>query len=97
MKIDIKSGGKRYSVNFKISPGSLRGSTHLAAIAKSSKDLDALQDAISNRDNNDEIIGKIIASAIEKKLKLPIEFDYGYDGAGYGFRFDLWSISDKLK
>ena len=97
MKIDIKSGGKKFTVNFKISPGSMRGSTHLAAMAKSSKDLDSLQDAISNRDNSDEIIGKVIASAIEKKLKLPVEFDYGYDGAGYGFRFDLWSISDKLK
>ena len=97
MKIDIKSGGQRYSVNFKISPGSMRGSTHLIAMAKSSKDLDILDDVISNRDSNDEIIGKIIATALEKKLKLPIDFDYGYQGAGFGFKFDLWSISDKLK
>ena len=96
MKIDIKSGGKRFTVNFKISPSSLKD-THLTAIAKSSKDLDTLQDAIASRGNTDEIIGKIIADAIEKKLKLPIDFDYGYQGAGYGFKFDLWSISDKLK
>jgi len=96
MKIDIKSGGKRFTVNFKISPSSLKD-THLTAIAKSSKDLDVLQDAIASRGNTDEIIGKIIADAIEKKLKLPIDFDYGYQGAGYGFKFDLWSISDKLK
>lgn len=97
MKIDIKSGGQTYSVNFKISPGSMRGSTHLIVMAKSSKDLDILDDVISNRDNNDEIIGKIIATALEKKLKLPIDFDYGYQGAGFGFKFDLWSIADKLK
>ena len=95
MKIDIKSGGKRYSVDFKIMPG--QKDTHLTAMAKSSKDLDELQSAISNRDNNDEIIGKVIATALENKLKLPIDFDYGYQGAGYGFKFDLYSIANKLK
>jgi hypothetical protein len=96
MKIDIKSGGKVYSVNFKISPVSLKD-THLTAIAKSSKDLDVLQNSIAERGSNDEIIGKVIAKALENKLKLPIDFDYGYQGAGFGFKFDLWSIADKLK
>jgi len=73
MKIDIKSGGQRYSVNFKISPGSMRGSTHLIAMAKSSKDLDILDDVISNRDNNDEIIGKIIESIFIIFLSIWIE------------------------
>ena len=95
MKVDIKSGGKRFSVDFRISPG-VRD-THLTALAKSSKDLDALQDAINARGAGDELIGKIIATAIEKKLKLPIEYDYGYQGAGYGFKFDLYSIVSKLK
>ena len=95
MKIDIKSGGVKYSVDFRIGPG--RGDTHLTAMAKSSKDLDELQAAISNRNNNDEIIGKIIATALENKLKLPIEVDYGYQGAGYGFKFDTYSIANKLK
>jgi len=30
-------------------------------------------------------------------LKLPIDVDYGYQGAGYGFKLDLYSISKKLK
>lgn len=95
MKIDIKSGGKQFSVDFRISPG-LRD-THLTAIAKSSKDLDVLQAAIASRGNTDEIIGRIIATAIEKKLKLPIDFDHGYQGAGFGFKLDLYSIAKSLK
>jgi len=95
MKIDIKSGGKRYSVNFSISPG--RGDVHFSAIAKSSKDLDELQDAISNRGVGDDMIGTIVAKALENKLKLPIDVDHGYQGAGYGFKLDLYSIAKKLK
>lgn len=95
MKVDIKAGGMKYSVDFRINPG--RGDTHLTAMAKSSKDLDELQTAIMNRGNNDEIIGKIVATALEKKLKLPVEFDYGYQGAGYGFKLDLYSIAKTLK
>lgn len=95
MKIDIKSGGMKYSVDFRIGVGT--GNTHLTAIAKSSKDLDELQTAIINRGGNDQTIGAIIAKAIKNKLKLPIDVDYGYQGAGYGFKLDLYSISKKLK
>lgn len=95
MKIDIKSGGMKYSVEFRIGVGT--GNTHLTAIAKSSKDLDELQTAIINRGGNDQTIGAIIAKAIKNKLKLPIDVDYGYQGAGYGFKLDLYSISKKLK
>ena len=94
MKVDIKAGGMKYSVDFRIGPG--RGDTHLTAIAKSSKDLDELQTAIINRGVNDDVIGNIIAKAIEKKLKLPVDVDYGYQGAGYGFKFDLYSITKGL-
>ena len=94
MKIDIKSGGKKYSVDFRISPNGR--DTHLSAIAKSSKDLDALQDAINARGAGDELIGAIIAKALEKKLKLPIDYDYGYQGAGYGFKLDLYTIAKGL-
>jgi len=66
MKIDIKSGGQKYSVDFQIGPG--RGDIHFTAIAKSSKDLDELQTAIVNRGGNDQTIGAIIAKAIENKL-----------------------------
>lgn len=95
MKIDIKSGGKKYSVNFTIMPG--RGDVHLSAIAKSSKDLDILQAAIEERGAGDDMIGVIIGKAIEKKLKQPIDVDHGYQGAGYGFKFDLYSIVKSLK
>lgn len=95
MKVDIKSGGQKYSVDFSISTGAR--DTHLVAMAKSSKDLDVLQAAIAARGAGDEIIGKIIAVAIEKKLKLPIDYDYGYQGAGYGFKFDLYSIAKMVK
>lgn len=95
MKIDIKAGGMKYSVDFRISPG--QRDTHLTAIAKSSKDLDELQTAIINRGVNDDMIGTIVAKAIEKKLKLPIDVDHGYQGAGYGFKFDTYSIAKTLK
>ena len=95
MKVDIKAGGKRYSVDFRIMPGSR--DIHLSAIAKSSKDLDELQAAIQERGAGDEMIGVIIAKALENKLKLPIEVDHSYSGAGYGFKFDLYSIASKLK
>lgn len=95
MKIDIKSGGVKYSVDFRISPG--QRDTHLTAIAKSSKDLDELQTAIVNRGAGDDMIGVIVAKAIEKKLKLPIDVDHRYQGAGYGFKFDTYSIASKLK
>lgn len=94
MKVDIKAGGQKYSVDFKIMPGSR--DSHLSAIAKSSKDLDALQDAINARGAGDDMIGVIVAKALETKLKLPIEVDYSYSGAGYGFKFDLYSIVKKL-
>ena len=95
MKIDIKSGGMKYSVDFRIMPGNR--DTHLSAIAKSSKDLDELQTAILNRGAGDDMIGVIVAKALEKKLKLPIDVDHSYNGAGYGFKFDLYSIANKLK
>ena len=95
MKIDIKAGGMKYSVDFRIGPG--QRDTHLTAIAKSSKDLDELQTAIVNRGAGDEMIGVIIAKALENKLKLPIDVDHSYQGAGYGFKFDTYAIANKLK
>ena len=95
MKIDIKAGGTKYSVDFKVIP-QLKNKG-LIAMAKSSKDLDELQTAIINRGGNDETIGGIIAKAVENKLKLPIDVDYSYKGAGYGLKLDFYSIAKKLK
>ena len=94
MKVDIKAGGQKYSVDFRILAS--QKNTHFTAIPKSSKDLDELQTAIINRGVNDDMIGIIIAKALEKKLKLPIDVEYGYKGSGYGFIFDLYSIAKKL-
>ena len=52
---------------------------------------------ISDRNVDDDIIGAIIAKAISNKLKLPVEFDYDYNGAGYGLKLDIYSIIKKLK
>tara|TARA_R110000803_G_scaffold27856_2_gene64824 strand:- start:503 stop:790 length:288 start_codon:yes stop_codon:yes gene_type:complete len=95
MKIKIKAGNENHIVDFKIVPDI--GKTHMSAIASSSKELDLLQTAISDRDANDDIIGVIIAKAISNKLKLPVEFDYDYNGSGYGLKFDIYSIVKKLK
>ena len=94
MKIDIKSNGKKYSVNFKILP--VNKGSHLSAIVKSSKDLDELGKAIANLVSGDDMLPVIVSKALEKKLKLPINVDREYQGAGYGFKFDLYSIANKL-
>ena len=75
MKIDIKQGGKKFSVNFLIVPG--RGDVHFSSMSKSSKDLDTLQTAVEERGAGDDMIGVIIGKAIEKKLKLPMYVDHG--------------------
>ena len=62
MKIDIKQGGKKFSVNFLIVPG--KGDVHFSAMAKSSKDLDALQAAVEERGAGDDMIGVIIGKAL---------------------------------
>ena len=94
MKIDIKAGGQKYSVDFNINSG--RGDIHFIATPKSSKDLDELQTAIVNKGGSDQTVGVIIAKAIGNKLKLPVEPDYGYSGAGYGLVLDLYSMAKQL-
>ena len=94
MKINIKSGGKNYKVDFKVLP-QLKNKG-LFAMAKSSKDLDELQAAIANRGAGDDLIGAIILKSIEKKTKLPMEIDRAYEGSGYGFVLDFYSIAKSL-
>jgi hypothetical protein len=95
MKIDIKSKGGNIKVEFLITPG--QGDNHFTALARSSNDLDNLQLAISDSGAGDDMVSVVIAKAMEKKLKLPIDVNHSYQGAGYGFKFDLYSISKKLK
>ena len=94
MKVNIKAGSEKYNVDFKVIP-QLKNKG-LIAMAKSSKDLDELQSAIAARTGGDELIDYIILKVLESKLKLPMEIDRTYKGAGYGFTLDFYSISKKL-
>lgn len=93
MKVPFKINGKRETVQFIISPTRNGGFT---VIAKSSKDLDKLQDLISS-DDSTMVVQKGLESYIEKKLGLSVYSDDRHQGAGYGFKIDMYYIIDKLK
>lgn len=95
MKVNIKAGSEKYNVDFNITPQTKNKG--LVAMAKSSKDLDKLQSAIAARVGGDELIDYIILKVLESKLKLPMEIDRTYKGAGYGFVLDFYSIAKSLK
>jgi hypothetical protein len=94
MKIDFKMGGETFNVEFTIVPTKGSG---FSAIAKSSKDLDTLQRAIPLGVRGEDLIGKIIAGKIEKQTKLPIDVDYNHQGAGFGFKIDMYSFVKSIK
>jgi hypothetical protein len=94
MKIDFKMGGETFNVEFTIVPTKGSG---FSAIAKSSKDLDTLQRAIPLGVRGEDLIGKIIAGKIEKQTKLPIDVDYDHQGAGFGFKIDMYSFVKSIK
>jgi len=77
------------SVNFKV----LGDSKGLTLIAASGNDLDGLQDAI---DNDVDVKGEL-RKTLEKQLKVPVEIDGGYDGAGFRFNIDFYSLAKKVK
>ena len=76
-------------VNFKVM-GDAKG---LTLIAASGNDLDGLQDAISN----DVDVKGELRKTLEKQLKVPVEIDQGYDGAGFRFNIDFYSLAKKVK
>lgn len=77
------------SVNFKVM-GDSKGLTLMAA---SGNDLDGLQDAIEN----DVDVKEELRKTLEKQLKVPVEVDRGYDGAGFRFNIDFYSLAKKVK
>jgi len=81
MKVNVKAGNKKYAIEFSVHPGPRTG-PHLVVMAKSSKDLDMVQDYIESQGGGDKIIFLIFAHVVDKQLKLPLEKDYGYPGAG---------------
>jgi hypothetical protein len=94
MKVTFKMGSERFQVDFTLTP--TKGGS-FAAIAKSLKDLETLQRAIPMGAGGDDLIGKIIAGQIEKQTKLPIDVDYDYRGAGFGFKIDMYSLVKSIK
>jgi hypothetical protein len=78
-------------VNFRVSPNVK--DVGLTLLAASSNDLDKLQDAITN----DVDVKSELLKMLEKQLKLPMNIDYDYQGAGFSFKFDLYSIAKKVK
>lgn len=78
-------------VNFRVSPNVK--DVGLTLLAASSNDLDKLQDAITN----DVDVKSELLKMLEKQLKLPMNIDYDYQGAGFAFKFDLYSIAKKVK
>jgi hypothetical protein len=42
------------------------------------------------------LIDYIILKELVKKFKLPFEIDHSYEGAGYGFVLDFYTIAKKL-
>lgn len=94
MRINFKMGSERFQVDFTLVPTKGGG---FSAIAKSSKDLDTLQRAIPMGVVGDKLIPQIIANQIEKQTKLPIELDYNHQGAGYGFKIDMYSLIKSIK
>ena len=77
------------SVNFKVM-GDNKG---LTLIAASGNDLDGLQDAIAN----DVDVKGELRKTLEKQLKVPVEIDNGYSGAGFRFNIDFYSLAKKVK
>ena len=91
MKVNFKLQGNPVVVNFNVHPNSKGG---FSVMASTSKDLDVVQSIIS--DSESMVIQKGLLKHLESKLKLPIEIDNNYPGAGFGFKIDLYNILQKL-
>tara|TARA_R110000868_G_scaffold348163_2_gene609119 strand:+ start:826 stop:1110 length:285 start_codon:yes stop_codon:yes gene_type:complete len=94
MKVKLKAGGNIFNVEFGVAPTKDGG---LITLAKSSNDLDKLEEYISTSGAGDDPIRLILAREIEKQLKLPVDIDYSHNGAGYSFKFDMFAIAKQLK
>ena len=94
MVANFKMGGEFHKIKFTISPTKGSG---FSAIAASSKDLDKLQQAISSATKGDSNVPAMLRHGIEKRLGIPVEIDYDYNGAGYGFKIDMYSLLKSIK
>ena len=77
------------SANFKVF-GTKSG---LILMAATSKDLDSVQDAIVN----DVDVKGELRKTLEKQLKIPVNIDRSYEGAGYRFSIDFTALAKQVK
>ena len=91
-KINIERPRKIYRPP--VSQALLVGGIDIITLAKTSKDLDVLHPLTKN---GNRPIQEAIKQVIEKQLNIPINIDYNYDGAGFGFNVDFYGVIKKLK
>jgi hypothetical protein len=96
MKVEFKAGNEKFVVDFKIIANPSKGEPDFVAMATNTKELDKLQNYISKRSEGDASVGMVIAKVVEKKLGIPMEKTYSYDGAGFGIHIDTFSLAKKL-
>ena len=93
MRVGFKHKGKSHRVDFRVSTSR---HTDIIRIAKSTKDLEIL-DVLRDTEEGDRPIQEGLKKKIEFRLNVPINIDFNYNGAGYGFNVDFYGVIDKLK
>jgi len=102
MKINLKAGDEKYTVEFVVMPSTDKTSeADFIVIPKSEKNLSAIYKYIAHSGNGWTGMNLVISNAIEKKLKLPMEpsldSSIGNNGGGYGVKIDKYALIKKLK
>jgi len=77
------------SVSFKVM-GDKGG---LTILPTTGNDLDKVQDAIEN----DIDVKEELRKSLEKQLKIPVEIERGYEGGGFRFIIDFYSLAKQVK
>jgi len=93
MRVGFKHKGKSHRVDFRVSTSR---NTDIVMMAKSSRDLEIL-DGLRDTEEGDRPIQEGLKKKIEFRLNVPINIDFNYNGAGYGFNVDFYGVIDKLK
>lgn len=91
MKVAFKVGGKRHSVDFRVSTSR---NTDFVVMAKDSKNLDILNQLTAD---GDSAVKEGIRQKLEFRLNTSIDIDYNWEGAGFGFNVDFYQLIKKLK
>ena len=92
MKVKFKYKGKPIEIKF--NAGVEGGGAGFALRPASSKDNTLLRDLIADSDG--EVIRGAILKHVEKKLGVPVQLNYDYQGSGWGLKIDMHSLIGKL-